>query len=219
MIIYKCMKRDKVNSMNNKLEGSLTVEAALIFPIIFFTVICIIYIGIYLYDVTSLEAIVNETSGRYQLAYTKKIDFDTGKALSSESRIDEGIYWRLAYDRSLNDNAEAYIKKQIKERLIMNEEDIYTAIKLKNYVLKKYITITVEKDFNTPFVIINNLLRINDSGLNMCVNSKVLVNEPCELIRNIDMIDDMTDYVPAISNVKDKYDDKVNDIIEFFNNL
>lgn len=205
--------------MNNRLRGSLTVEAALIFPIVIFAVMCIIYIGIYLHDVTSLEVIVNETSDRYQLAYAKKIDFDTGKALSDESRLDKGLYWRLTYNKSLNNNAQSYIKNQVKKRLIMNNEEIKTNIKLDNYILKKYITITVDKDFDLPVILINNLLKLRDANLHMCVDSRVFINDPCELIRNVNLIDDMTDYVPAINKIKDKYEEKVNDIVEFFENL
>ncbi|GMQ58497.1 hypothetical protein AN1V17_28920 [Vallitalea sediminicola] len=192
--------------MNNKLKGSLTVEASLVFPIVFFAVLCLIYIGIYLHDVTCMKAIVNETANRYELAYSNKIDFDTGKALSNDGRLNRGLYWRLTDDNSLGQNVKKYITNQIERHLILKDDNINIHTKVTNTILKKKITITVNKDFNTPINLINKILSINERQLTMCVSSKVVIKDQAELIRNVDLLDDISDYIPSISKAKNKYD-------------
>ncbi|MCT4688727.1 TadE family protein [Vallitalea sp.] len=205
--------------MNNKLGGSLTVEAALVFPIVFFGVISLIYIGIYLHDVTCMKAIVNETADRYELAYVGKIDFDTGKVLSNDSRLNRGLYWRFKSGNILRDNVKTYVTKQMKNQLILKDDKINVGIKVTNSVLRKKVTITVNKDFNTPINVINKILSINNRQLTMCVNSKVVINDQAELIRNVDLLDDISDYIPSINKAKMIYKDKVNKIVDFFRKL
>lgn len=205
--------------MNRKLQGSLTIEASLIFPIVFFAIISLIYIGIYLHDVTCLKAIVNEAAQRYALAYSNKIDLDTGLVLTDDHRLDKGLYWRFTPKNDLSSKIKAYIVKEIEEKLIVKDDDIQVDTKIINYILKKNIEINVKKTFSTPIHPVNTLLKMNGKGGIMGVTSKVVVKDPTELIRNVELLDDLSDYIGPVRKTKEIYEKKIKDIIDFLYHL
>ena len=61
-----------------RVEGSYTVEAALIFPFILYIIIALIYLGFYLHDYGKMQAIIHEGQIRGKGLITNEIDINTG---------------------------------------------------------------------------------------------------------------------------------------------
>ncbi|MCT4596426.1 MAG: pilus assembly protein [Vallitalea sp.] len=202
--------------MNKRLIGSLTVEASLIFPIVLFVVISLLYIGIYLHDVTCMKAIVNEATQRYELAYSNKIDINTGEVLSNNKRLSRGLYWRFSNYNDHDKYVKEFIRNKIKDNLIMKDDNIIISTKIIHNNIMKSVNITVEKDFTTFIAPVNNILSLNGKNLTMAVSSKAIVKDQVELIRNIDMLDNISDDIPILRNSKENYKKKIRDIIDFF---
>lgn len=202
--------------MIKKFKGSLTVEASLVFPIVLFVVISLLYIGIYLHDVTCMKAIVNEATQRYELAYSNKIDINTGEVLSNNDRLNKGLYWRLLTHNNCDKYIKDFIRNKIKDNLIMKDDNIIINTKIIHNNIIKSVNIHVKKDFTTFIAPINSLLSLNGKILTMAVSSKAIVKDQAELIRNIDMLDNISDGIPALRNSKEKYEKKISDIMNFF---
>lgn len=202
--------------MNKRLIGSLTVEASLIFPIVLFVVISLLYIGIYLHDVTCMKNIVNEATQRYELAYSNKIDINTGEVLSNNKRLSRGLYWRFSNYNDHDKYVKEFIRNKIKDNLIMKDDNIIISTKIIHNNIMKSVNITVKKDFTTFIAPVNNILSLNGKGLTMAVSSKAIVKDQVELIRNIDMLDNISDDIPILRNSKENYKKKIRDIIDFF---
>jgi hypothetical protein len=200
-----------------KINGSLTVEASLVFPIVFFAVISLFYISIYLHDVTCLKSIVDETASRYELALSNKIDFETGNNISNNSRLNRGLYWRLNDNNEYNSKVERYIAKQVKDKLILDYDSIITNSYITNSIGKKSIDIKVTKSFHTPINIINKLLSMDKDELTMTVRCKAVINDQEEFVRNINLLDDISDCVVPLNKAKHEYENKVKKILDYFN--
>lgn len=205
--------------MKNTLKASLTVEASMILPMVFFTIISVIYMSIYLHDVTIMRAITHEALDRYQLAYSNKIDMATGEVLSPAARLDRGLYWRFGSDGSMKELVQAYIQEEGDKRMLTSDGTIDVQTVLHHYILKQNITIEVRKSFGTPLGPVNKLLGISGVDTDMVVISRIGVKDPTEVIRNMDYLDDLSDHLSPIKEAKKAYREKIKDIIGFFQNL
>lgn len=212
------MHENEVRKLQTKWRGSLTVEASLIFPIVFFAIVSLLYMSIYLHDSTVLKAITNEAAERFQLAYANRVDIQSGHVLTPKERLSKGLYWRWAKQGGYEDDVSAFIMKEAQRRLLLKDDQLHMTTDIKNYILKQHLTIEVRKKFSTPLDPVNQLLGIS-TGINMVVQSKTSMRDPAEVIRNMDYLDDLSDYLGPVKAAKEKYREKVKDIIGFFENL
>lgn len=208
-----------MKKLRNKRQGSLTVEASLIFPIVFFAIVSLLYISIYLHDTTALKAITNEATERFQLAYANKVDIETGHVLTPRERLSKGLYWRWTKQRGYEAGVKAFIMKEAEARLFLKDGQLDIETGIENYIIKQNLIIEVKKNFRTPLDPVNKLLGIGNGGKDMVIYTQTSMKDPAEVIRNMDYLDDLSDYLGPVKTAKEKYREKINDIIGFFENL
>lgn len=201
-------------------KGSTTIEAALIFPIIFLTIITLIYVSIFLYEQAYVKSLADRAAER-GAAIWKNPESDMYISLVKLGDFKyNDPYWRLI---DLNKSSKEkkigeYIKRSLDEYSIlrsrdkegpMNTTDIAFSAQVKNYIVYKKLTVTVDKKFKLPLG--NGLAFLGiDNTIKISAKSEALVNEPAEFIRSTDLAIDMGKRVDALTgNHLEKTMDKV----------
>lgn len=201
-------------------KGSTTIEAALIFPVIFLTIITLIYVSVFLYEQAYVKSLADRAAER-GAAIWKNPESDMYISLVKLGDFKyNDPYWRLI---DLNKSSKEkkigeYIKKSLDEYSIlrsrdkegpMNTTDIEFSAEVKNYIVYKKLTVTVDKKFKLP--VGNGLAFLGiDNTIKISAKSEALVNEPAEFIRSTDLAIDMGKRVDALTgNHLEKTMDKV----------
>ncbi|NLL06230.1 MAG: pilus assembly protein [Clostridiaceae bacterium] len=206
-------------------KGSTTIEAALIFPVIFLTIVSLVYVSVFLYEKAYIKSIANRAVER-GAAIWKNPETDMYISLVKPGDFkNNDPYWRLIdlNKTAKEEKVENYIKKHLDEYSIlrsrdkkgpMNTTDIEFSAELKNYLVYKKLIVTVDKKFELPlgnglaFLGINNTVKIS-------AKSEAIVNEPAEFIRSTDLAIDMGKRIDALTgNHLEKTMDKVNKFID-----
>lgn len=206
-------------------KGSMTVEASLIFPIIFLAVIALIYITVFLYEQAYVKSIADRAAQR-GAAIWKNPKSDMYLSLVELDDFKENDpYWRLVdlNKDTKEDKIEAYIEGSLSQYSIlqsrdkkgaMNTTDIEVSAKVKNYIVYKKLTVNVKKNFKLP---IGNALSIFgiDNTVEISAKSEALINEPAEFIRSTDLAIDVGKRIDsATGNNVQKIMDKVNGFLK-----
>lgn len=201
-----------------RFKGSLTVEAALVFPMVIFAVIALIFIIIYLHDATCLKTIVNETAEKMKMDINKQVSLE-GNILSPTKKLSNGLYWRFNKENHIyiEQKVSKYIKKEVEEQLILNEHDnVVISTSINNDIIKQTLVIEVKKNVSTSIGIINQMLNNDDIGLNISVKSTIDLTESVEVIRMINFLNDTSDSIVGLKDLRKELYDKVDNVKRFF---
>ncbi|MFP4697753.1 MAG: TadE family protein [Eubacteriales bacterium] len=203
-------------------QGSFTVEASLIMPIVIFVIISLIYMGFYMHDVAYLQSVANNASMKSAKAMAyKNREIDEGNIVYSDIDDRVNIYWRFSNKsyREIESSVKAYIVEKIGSKCFgvpMNKDSALSNINIKlikERVMNKYITIQLESNFQTPFDFIPRLLNGGEE-LKITVKSKSVMPDASEFIRNTTLIDQISDDVKVLREAKNIYEKYVNEVIE-----
>lgn len=181
-------------------NGSFTVEASLIFPVISFVLITILYIAVYAHEMTCLQSIVNGAQNEVQCLY---------EDAQYNVRLERGLYIDLNYENSIKQHITAYVMDRSEKALIMtNKERLRVDVDITPYFVYKKIDITISKNFPTPFRYVKELMvgkNINLIKVKAHSHSKLLV--PADTIRMVDVMDDLTNNITATKTLKERYEE------------
>lgn len=183
-----------------KKRGSITVEAAVIMPIVLAVSIVMIYILLIHYEKTILSAFCHnyaEAIAKYSNAkYTKESEANqTDKYFYQDKiswNIDLGrqsfkypIYWRFTSNYI---PSESGLAKKLESRMIFKHNS-KLSVKKKTELLSSYIVVTGEKRVR-EIVPILRVLGIYTDGILITAKAKVTVFDQPEWIRNIGLLQD-----------------------------
>lgn len=76
----KVKNKGLINSKNSSktLNGSFTVEASIIIPLIFFIIFALFYLGFYLYDINRIQAVINNSMNKAGLTIKNEVNTING---------------------------------------------------------------------------------------------------------------------------------------------
>jgi hypothetical protein len=161
--------------MKDHNKGSLTVEAALIMPIVIFIIFAVMYLSFYLHDRCRIQGIVDRTLHKAELTLKHKADFPSGE-VKFEDINDRGVFY-LFFDNTKNDeeNIGAYLQNELKRGLF------FIKINSINVTVNKFgIAISVEAKVPISFFGVTNLWKPNYLVL---TNASGPIHNPAETIR------------------------------------
>lgn len=167
-----------------KVKGNLTVEISIILPFIILVLISIMSYGVYLHDVICLQSLTNNAT--------------------------------IKYSYNLDDikNLDEYIKDYANKQLISKKGRLTVDYKISNNLLNKTLELRICKQHNYIFSFFNNFIyKDNNKSTDIVVTAKSSIKDPTNLIRNINLIDEISDSVTITRNYKEKYEKIVQDII------
>jgi len=210
-------------------KGSTTVEAALIFPVIFLSIITLIYVSIFLYEKAYVKSLADRAAER-GAAIWKNPESDMYISLVKlEHFKDNDPYWKLydSKEKLKKKKIESYIGNSLNKYSIlqsrdkdapMNTTDIEYNVEVKNYIVYKKLSVTVKKNFKLP---IGNMLSIFgiENTVVIQAKSEALINDPADFIRNTDFAIDMGKRIDGLTgNNIGKIRDKANSFLENIKN-
>lgn len=74
--------------------GSITVEAAFLFPIVIFMIFALIYLAFYLHDMCKIQGVVNGTLHKAGLALKHEVNLETG-GIRYEDMNERGVFYLI----------------------------------------------------------------------------------------------------------------------------
>ncbi len=202
------MKNFFKNKSKDQRGAVVIVEAALVFPIVFFVVILMLYMGNMLYQQSKIDAIA--VTGAQYLANLYTAPVLQEDAIPTQSKdINVKPYRYLLGDSDAEDKARRYMENLLDKTGTgffsgMEMDARVKTCKIKNYVL--YQTANVEIEYTTS-VLPMRLFDASDLFKVKCA-SATAATDSAEFIRNIDMV---LDYSEELG-----WTDKINEFVSKF---
>lgn len=190
-------------------RGSLTVEASIVIPVVILSIFAFINLSLLLFRQSHLQAAADIAARQGALSWRNiKRDIETGR-ISVDNLNEPGLYWRL-YDSRSKDKEERlldYLDAKAKRGEILAAANTDMSVNIRDYVIYKKLEVKLEHSYKIPGA---NFLRM--FGFNeyykITARSEAVVNDPVELIRNMDFIIDVEKELeekhPGIKNLAEK---------------
>lgn len=179
------------HSAKGRCRGAVTVEYAIIFPIVIICIIILIYLGLLYYQQSLMQAVVSESVQNWALLWgydPKGVDAKAG-ITNQNTYFSEGLYWHIFPNL---DEREKNVVDTIKNELITKSilrpiGDINVETKCSNLLIYKKVGFRAKAIYPLPF---KGLLRLIGSSGNITMEaySETIINDPKEFIQNIDYL-------------------------------
>ncbi len=202
-----------------KKDGYLTIEMAIIFPAIFFSLILILYMGMVLYQEVKLQSLAVEASERGSVVYSSRVsDMSTGIKTLGDFRIRDpyrnvpfmGGRDKAAYTSLVN----TYVGSRIGRGNILAQtarnQGNFTQVE--DYLIAKRVRVSIQTVYRTPADGIADMFDFQRPfEVNTAVTSAV-ADSP-DFVRNVDIVVDVASQTEAFHTVQEGYN-KIREAIE-----
>ncbi len=174
-------------------KGSFTVEASLVFSVVFIMVAAFVYIFTIMYQYVNVQSIADEATTKGAYYYVNQ----TGESYCSDN-INE-MYWRI-YDTNRNKKVSGindYVNKLLSKSMFPSENNV--SVDTYNKILMKNLQIEIQEKYPLP---VGNMFDI--FGLSSVLSLKAVSNSPlddnAEFIRNMDIVKDICSCIQNSDN-------------------
>ncbi len=185
-------------------NGSFTVEASIIVPVVIITVLALIMIGEFLYQRSCVQSVADRAAHRGAEVWNAPAKDMFCAQITKDKMRDVSLYWRAR--RFGLDSAEGKKKSKIEEYteyMITRVSVLGRPVKLnvtadmaEDYIVYKKIRVVVEADYKNPFASALKVFGLKNT-ITIRAHSYAVVNEPVEFIRTTDFA---VDVVKEIDN-------------------
>jgi len=182
--------------MKKNESGIITVEAALIMPLIVFILFALIYLSFYLHDRCKVQGVIDQTLHKAGLTVKHEADFSTGEVFYEEINNRGVFYLPFADTGTEEDNIRNYLQTKLKSGLFLAR-----IIDLQVDVGKYNITISVEAEIPISLLGVTDIWKPNNR---MIVEGKSQIHNPAETIRFCEVILDTGTKVKGVEALKEK---------------
>lgn len=214
----------KVWKIKRNEKGAMVVDSAIVYPIVFFVLLFLLYMGNLYYLKAKISSVVSQEAIKYASYFADPMLED----IEGEDGIPDGTsatdsttdnlyrYINILDDGQASDDAIEALEGEIKDTGYfsgMTPWDVEIVQHgVNNYVI--YQTYTVEVSYKLKFPI--KFIFSNDQIiLNMSTREEVPVVDTPEFIRNVDMAIDILEQQEGYEKVKGKYSELYGKVSEF----
>lgn len=216
----------KSNMQISSRDGSMVVEASLVFPIVFLVIIAVIYFCMIIYQKAYIQSLADMAVERGAAVWNNPTkDISIGSV--TKSNINSGgLYWRL-FDLSRQDKEER-VREYIKERLERYSVFGFTVppevnVKINDHIAYKVLEVSIDAKYKIPVGGVLKMFGLSEV-YNVSARTSAVINEPAEFIRNTDFALDMEkefeknhpDCQKTASSVRSSIDNVKTKINKFF---
>jgi len=166
-------------------RGSLTVEASLVFPIVVLAIAMVIFITFLMYQDTYTETSVNLATER-SVNVSENINVEIATGRISAVNLEKSLYFNPLSEDKKN-IIEAYLYGKLNTFNILTPQSRTMEVTSVDHLIYQTMEIKVTENYSLPAGRIFDLIGLND-GITRTAQAQVTINEPEEMIRNIDLI-------------------------------
>src|SRR5690348_10684383 len=179
-------------------RGSFTIEATLVFPVIFLITIIIILGSLFIYRQVSLYGTASITAKRAAFIWDNSSkNWETGAYYIGSH---DDLYWRIFEDNSQEISTNKSIspaQQNLSERKLFNAagqlpKGISGTLTYENHWISRSIIVKLESEWKIP----RFLQKWFHSGA-VAKEVNISVNDPVEFIRNMDLV---SEYLPSVTS-------------------
>lgn len=209
-------------------SGSASVlEAAFVYPIVILMVTAMIFIGVYVLEVTLLDLRTQMTADMIAknisfAGYDEVVDVynftetadGPGKPAVNRAYDDMAPYRYLSVqkaDSRYEDSVKEYVSG-----LFFNSAATECNIEIKRQMFGRKVIVSVRRDVKMPGFF--SLAGLSDN-YRMSVSSSALTSDSAEFVRNTDLTVETVNFISEKTGVKDKFSDMRDKISEILKNL
>lgn len=188
------------------LKGSFTVEASIVFSIVFLLLAVLIYLFIILYQYAFLQSIANRVVNEGACYYVNQYNEDLTQKTNSN------LYWRIVdTDAKYKKNMMlSYINQKLSSSIL--NSDKFSNIETPYRYLTKQLNIKIEEQYPMP---VGNLFFIFGVSptLNLKAEAFAPFNDKTEFVRNLDTVIDIKNCILNSDNKWIGENSKVGEVV------
>lgn len=174
-----------------KNKGAITVEYAMIFPLVIFCVIILIYLGMIYYQQALMQSIASENAENWAMLWgydAQKVESSIG-VITRDAYQSEGLYWQFF---SSADRKKDMIRREIledyrKRSLLKTIEDAEVNITYQNYLLFQKVGVEITAKYPSPMKSFFQSVGLS-GDIKLRAYSETTVHDPKEFIHNVDYL-------------------------------
>ena len=213
-------------SLKNE-KGEAVIEATLVYPIVFFIVGFIILFGLY-----EMQGVVEYSCAQYIASYTTKlitepgyenygeindndIDFKSVNKFSNDGKkFSANMYRRINNNKISKDKMKEKLENMVNSSKLLKIDNTECTVNFKRSLLNTTIVVTVKDNIKMP-----NFLKYIGLGNNWSrsVTATSVVTDPAEFIRNLDMAQDVINYILDKLGLSGRIETLINNVSDFYN--
>lgn len=218
--------RQICRSIKTKNDGYITVEAAMVFSVLFFSLIFILFMGMVLYQEVNLQGLAVQASERGSVIYSSRVsDMSTGMKTLEDFLIrdpyrnvpfmDSGK--KSEYTSVIN----TYINQNLGKREVINGElrNSGNYVKVEDYLIEKRVKVTIQSGYRLPVDSIAGMFGQEGPFEVHTAAVSAVVDSP-DFVRNVDLAMDVVKKTEIFDSVENGYNkirdaiDKVKDLLK-----
>lgn len=209
------MPKDKMKNQN----GSITVEAAIIVPIVIIAVMITLYIVLIIFQSCIMQLVANNAAERAaDIWFKENSALETGK-ISKQDIVRLGLYRRWSFDNSddegiLRENA----ANTLQRASILKVKNLKVDITHQNIILSQKINVELSASYSNPLGGLTRMWGLGSSTL-LKVKAQAVIDDPSEFIRNSDFMLETASGLPVVSEFESKWNEIISKIVEYVSSL
>lgn len=197
----------KAKKLKISSKGSFTVEASIVFSVIFLLLAAMVYAFIIIYQYAGLQSTANSAANMGSVYYVNKYQ--------QEQYLQSGynLYWRFidTEAESKKNNLKNYLYKNLNSTIFKSSRTI--KIDTSYDLILKQLDVIIIEEFPLP---VGNLLEVFGISptIDLSAEATAPLDDNAEFVRNLDTVIDIKNCIFNTDNKWIGKDSKVNDILD-----
>lgn len=198
-------------AFRRKQDGYMSIEMAVIFPVIFFALLLILFMGIILYQEVNLQSLAVSASERGAVVYSSRVsDMTTGYKSLEDFKVRDPYRNVPFMDSGKKGEYVSLVNTYVASRL--GNRDILAGsnknggnyASVEDYLIVKRVKVNIHSSYKTPVDPIAAMLGMSGPFAVNTTATSAVVDAP-DFVRNVDIVTDVARQTEAFSSVQDGY--------------
>jgi hypothetical protein len=178
------------------MQGSATIEAVFVMPIVIFSIFTMIYLAFYLHDMNRIQGMLDQTLYKASTYLKHEADLDSGEVYYQKIG-DRGVFYLLAGNTEENEREiQKYLQKKLSYGLFITH---IAGVKVE--IGESKVTTVVEADSKVTMIVVK---KIFDPFSHSVMKGEAEIHNPVETIRRLEVILDTGAKIKGVSELKEK---------------